>query len=167
MWDYLFDPNPTITHLDPLLNLSYTTRMLTISTRLIFYQYDISMKTLPGATRGSNTKILRSLLLLCYLQLNSTIPVIHKFSYAPDHSHILNVVTPLNLYGLLWIVVNISAWRSKQSSGVIWALQRDHNVWIMQLYGFKISAPIKTAQAGITTSPSPSRKGFRFDYLKP
>ena len=53
-----------------------------------------------------------------------------------------------------------------QSSGVIWELQGDHNVQIMQLWGFKISVPTNIAQMGINTSPSPSRRRFTTIYLK-
>jgi len=41
-----------------------------------------STRTLSRATQGSDTKTLRSLLLLLYLQLDSMIPVIHGSDYA-------------------------------------------------------------------------------------
>jgi len=54
----------------------------TINTRIFSYLYE----DLPGATQGSDTKTLQSLLLLRYLRLDSTIPTIYKFSYATGSS---------------------------------------------------------------------------------
>ena len=45
-----------------------------IGTRILH----ISTRTLPGATQGSDTKTLRSLLLMRYFQLDITIPAIHR-----------------------------------------------------------------------------------------
>ena len=76
----------------------------------------------------------------------------------PNHSQILNVVTPLYQCGQFRMVVDISAWRSYNQAARAKRLQGDHNVCIMQLCRFKISAPTKTTQAGINISP-PSRRG--------
>jgi len=54
----------------------------TISTRVLSYQYE----ELLGATQGSDTETLWSLLFLRYLQLYSTIPAIHGSRYTARSS---------------------------------------------------------------------------------
>ena len=79
----------------------------------------------------------------------------------PDHSHVLNIVTPLYLYRQLWMVAHISALRPYNQAAWSELLQRYYNVQIMQLCRFEISAPMKITQAGINTSPFPLRKGVQ------
>ena len=50
------------------------------------------------------------------------------------------------------------------SDGLSSLRQENHNVQIMQLCRSKIFALMKTAQAGINTSHSPSRKRLASDY---
>ena len=89
--------------------------MPTINTRILFYQLLLVQR--PFLEPCSDTKTLRSLLLPLYLQLDSTIPRFMDPPMPPDHRHILNIVTPLYQCSLLWIMADISAWRSQQSSG--------------------------------------------------
>ena len=64
--------------------------------------FPISIKTLPGATQDSDTKILRSSLLLCYLQLDSTIPMIYGSSYAARSSpHSKCYKTSISMWALM------------------------------------------------------------------
>ena len=84
----------------------------------------IGIKILLWATQGSDTKTLRSPLLLRYLQPDSMIPVIHGFDYAVWLSSrskccnaLISMLVVMNSDGYLCMTI-------LQSSGVIWAVTR-------------------------------------------
>jgi len=60
------------------------------------------------------------------------------------------------------MMTDISAWQSYNQAARSGQVQRDHNTRIMQLWDFEISATTKTAQVGINTSLSLTRK--RLDH---
>ena len=123
--------------------------------------FPIITEILLGATQGSDTKILLSLLLLRHFQLDNTFSMIHGSDYAARSSPRSQRYNALISMRQLWKVTGISAWRSYNQTAWSEWLQGDHNVWIMQLYNFKISAPTKTAQAHINIPPFPLRRGFK------
>ena len=108
----------------------------------------------------------RSSLLLCYLQLGSMIPMIHGFDHATKSSpHSKHFNVPISM----WAVINNGGYFCMpilQSSGAIWVVKGNYNLWIIQLLVSEISEPMKIAEAVINTSPSSSRMGSPFDYLK-
>ena len=67
---------------------------------------------------------LRKLSLLLQLKLSGTIPRFTDSVMLPDYTHVSNVIMPQHQCELLWIVANISARQSLQSSGVIWAVEK-------------------------------------------
>ena len=79
----------------------------------------VGTKALPGATQGSDMKTLRSLLLLLHLQLDNTIPAIHRSSYAlRSFPHFKHCNTPI----LMQTVINDGRYLCMvilQSSGTI------------------------------------------------
>ena len=116
-----------------------------------------STRILPRVAQDSDTKILRCSLIMRYLQLYSTIPVIHGSDYAvrsSPRSKYCNAPTlmraVMNSGGYLCMVI-------LQSSSENGRLQGDHNMCIMQLW---TSAFTKKAQAGINISSLLMRRGF-------
>ena len=82
----------------------------------------------------------------------------------PDYPHILNVVTPLYQCMLLWIVAEISAWRSRQSIFwvfhvnfllfviiYIWATHLQFMVWRNFLKNFLYSNSLQTKQENLSS----------------
>jgi len=156
---------PEITLPDPLLTLTvWLSGTPTSTTRILPYQYKYHFLLAQGlfleppkipTRRPSGARY------SC-----ATYSWIARFSRftnpttLPDHPHILNVVILIYQCEHLWIVADISAWRSYNQAAQFGWLQGDRNVWIIQLWGFEIFAPTETAQACINIPLSPSRKGF-------
>ena len=82
-------------HLTGVVQLSGTPPINTSS-------FPINTEILPGATQSSNTKTLWSSLLLHYLQLDNTIPVIHGSDYAARSSlRFKHCNTPISMQAVM------------------------------------------------------------------
>ena len=78
--------------------------------------------SLQKLSPDTDTKTLWSLPPLRWLQLSGAIPVIRGFRYGARSPLRFKRYNAQYQYGLLWIVTDISAWKSQQSSGAIWAV---------------------------------------------
>ena len=103
----------------------------------------IDSRILPGTTQDSNTKTLRNMLLLRCLQLYSTILIIRGSGYAARSSICSKRYNaPISIQD----VIDSSGYLC-MARPTIKRPQENHNVTM-------------TAQAGINTPPSPSRRGW-------
>ena len=84
----------------------------------------------------------------------------------PDHPHVQNVTTPLHQCRLLWIVANIFAWLSRQSSGTIWEVTRKSQHADCSFVEIQNIRRILTAESGFYVVPSPTRREFASDYYR-